>query len=49
MHDPIPQNEVLEKHVNFCGVDRPCERPMIEEEKYVSNISMKEQSLGLEI
>ena len=34
MHDPIPKNEVLYKHVNFCGVDRPCERPMIEEEKY---------------
>ena len=34
MHDPIPENEVLYKHVNFCGVDRPCERPMIEEEKY---------------
>src|SRR4051812_24600447 len=34
MHDPIPENEVLYKHVNFCGVDRPCERPMIEEGKY---------------
>ena len=34
MHDPIPKNEVLYKLVNFCGVDRPCERPMIEEEKY---------------
>src|SRR3954463_9640642 len=34
MHDPIPENEVLYKHVNFCGVDRPSERPMIEEEKY---------------
>ena len=34
MHDPIPENEVLYKHVNFCGVDRPCEMPMIKEEKY---------------
>ena len=34
MHDPITENEVLYKHVNFCGVDRPCERPMIEEENY---------------
>src|ERR1044071_9030667 len=34
MHDPIPENEVLYKHVNFFGVDRPCERPMIEDEKY---------------
>src|SRR3954465_11569416 len=31
MHDPIPENEVLYKHVNFFGVDRPCERPMIED------------------
>ena len=29
MHDPIPENEVLYKFVNLCGVDRPCERPMI--------------------
>src|SRR3954471_20928881 len=34
MHDPIPENEVLYKHVNFCGVDRPRERPMIEEDNY---------------
>src|ERR1044071_3205868 len=48
MHDPIPENEVLYKHVNFCGVDRPCERPMIEEEKYCKQ-HKHEQSLGSEI
>ena len=33
-HDPIPENKFLYKHVNYCGVDRPCEKVDIEEEKY---------------
>ena len=49
MHDPIPENEVLYKHVNFCEVNRPCERPMIEEEKYCKQHKHEKQSFGLEI
>ena len=33
-HDPISTNNVPYKHVNFCGVHRPCESTRVEEDKY---------------
>ena len=34
IHDPISENNVLYKHVNFCGVHRPCESTQVEEDNY---------------
>ena len=48
--DPISKNNVLYKHVNFCGVHRPCESTRVEEDKYCKqHISMKELANGLRI
>ena len=40
-HDPILESKVLYKHVNYCGVDIPCERLRLKKKSIASNISMK--------
>ena len=47
-HDPISENEVLYKHVNFCGEHRPCERTRIEEEKYCKQHKHQRTSICIE-
>ena len=44
--DPIPGSNILYKHVNYCGVDRPCEKAKIEEEeKYCKHLKHEKTNI----
>src|SRR4051812_23878599 len=47
-HDPISKNEVSYKHVNFCGVHRPCERTSDEADKYCKQHKREKTSIWIE-